>query len=343
MEMKRITVLMLYGGESSEHEVSINSARNVAQALSAEKYDVLYGYIDRRGKWWLQPSWKDSDFDTSVQLVVAPGTGNVLTVPKSKVLTIDVIFPVLHGKMGEDGTVQGLARIAHIPMVGCDVESSAVCMNKDAAKRLVEAAGVPVVPWLTVTTSDDMSNVKRRARVLSKTGPWFVKPARAGSSVGVTRVVDLNDIELAISNALKHDVTVLIETAVIGRELEVAVLGNPPSHKASAVGEIIPGSEFYDYDDKYSSESSSRTVLDAQLPKALTRVIRQHALDTYAALGCRGLARVDFLLSDELVPYMNEVNTLPGFTDISMYPKLWQSKGVSQSELVDRLIELALE
>ena len=339
--MKRLTILMLFGGESSEHDVSLNSAKNIYTAIDKEKYHVLLGYIDRNGKWWLRDSWDDSSHKTQLSLI--PGCKLISTIPHTENITVDVIFPVLHGKMGEDGTVQGLAAVAHIPIVGCDVEASALCMNKDATKRLAEAAGIPVVPWVTLTRSDDETNIRRKVKSLDVVGPWFVKPARAGSSVGVSKVVTLDAMPAAVENALLHDDLVLIEVAVAGRELEVAVLGNPPAHKASGIGEIIPGSVFYDYDDKYSPDSSSTTRLDARLPKALERVIRQHAKDAYAALGCRGLARIDFLLSDELVPYLNEINTLPGFTDISMYPKLWQHKGMSQPDLVERLIELALE
>lgn len=335
---------MIFGGESSEHDVSIASAKNVIAAIDASKYDTRLCYIDRDGRWWLQQEWHDApDEHRDTQLVIAPGTKTLLTIPDNQVLSIDVIFPLLHGKMGEDGTLQGVARMAHIPIVGCDVQSSAVCMDKDMTKQTVEADGVPVVPWVSVRRQDSMASVRRSAQSLSKTGPWFVKPSRAGSSVGVSKIRSIEQLEGALELARQHDDLVLVEIAVEGRELEVAVLGNVPEHKASGVGEIISGSDFYDYDDKYSASSKARVVLDAKLPTALTKVIRQHALDSYQALGCSGLARVDFLLSHDLVPYMNEVNTLPGFTDISMYPKLWDAKGFSYPKLVDRLIELALE
>lgn len=335
---------MMFGGESSEHDVSIKSAKNVVTAINRQKYDLVLGYIDNDGRWWLMGEWSDQpDEHRTVQLVVAPGTGTILTIPGSKVMHIDALFPVLHGKLGEDGTIQGLAEMAHIPIVGCNVESSALCMDKNAAKRLIEGLGIPVVPWQVVTSGDNEKSVIKKAKLLSKHGPWFVKPSRAGSSVGVSKIDDDSELFVAVKAALKHDSLALIEGAVIGRELEVAVLGNPPYHKASGIGEIIPGSDFYDYDDKYSSDSASKTVLDAKLPKALADVIRQHAIDAYQELGCTGLARVDFLLSEELIPYINEINTLPGFTDISMYPKLWNEKGVSNEDLVDRLIQLALE
>ena len=335
---------MLYGGESSEHEVSIRSARNVYAAIDKDRYAIRLGYIDTEGRWWLLDEWSDEPTsERSTQIVVAPGTGTILTVPGSKVIPVDVIFPVLHGKLGEDGTVQGLAAMAHIPMVGCGVESSAICMDKDATKRLISAKELPVVPWTVIRKGMSGRDVIKQVKQVSKQGPWFVKPARSGSSVGVSKVTGIDGIDSAVRRAHEHDDVALVEATVSGRELEVAVLGNPPHHKASGVGEIVVNGEFYDYDEKYASGSSSKTVLDAKLPKALTKVIRQHALDTYEALGCTGLARVDFLLSHDLVPYINEVNTLPGFTDISMYPKLWQAKGLSYPELIDRLIELAFE
>ncbi|MES2876589.1 MAG: D-alanine--D-alanine ligase family protein [Patescibacteria group bacterium] len=342
--MKQLTVLAVFGGESSEHDVSVNSARNIYLAIDKTKYDVRLCYIDIQGRWWLLDEWNDvPDGARTTQLVIAPGTRTLLTVPGSKVISVDVIFPVLHGKLGEDGTIQGLAEMMHIPIVGCGVESSAICMNKDATKRLVAAQGLSVVPWVTVRRGEDAKSYSKRIEHLDAHGPWFVKPARAGSSVGVSKVATLDDIATAVEAAHRHDALALVEIAVNGRELEVAVLGNPPHHRASGVGEIIPGSDFYDYEDKYSADSLSKTVLNADLPKALTKVIRQHALDAYALLGCTGLARVDFLLNDELVPYLNEINTLPGFTNISMYPKLWQEKGLSQTELVDQLIDAAVE
>jgi D-alanine-D-alanine ligase len=342
--MKRLTVLMVFGGESSEHEVSIDSARNVYGAIDKSSYDVNLAYIDKSGRWWLLSEWTDTpDEHSGPQLVAAPGTKYFLTVPESNVISVDVLFPVLHGKDGEDGTIQGLAQMLHIPVVGCGVEASAICMNKDATKRLLAAANIPVVPWRTVVKGVSAKEAKHLAKELSKKGPWFVKPSRAGSSIGVSKVEDLDALRLAIEKAHQHDSSALIETAVIGRDLEVAVLGNSPHHKASGIGEIVAGADFYDYDDKYAESSAAEVKLDAKLPKALTKVIRQSALDAYEILGCQGLARVDFLLDDDLTPYINELNTLPGFTNISMYPKLWQEKGVSYSELVDRLIKLALE
>lgn len=342
--MKRPTILIVFGGESSEHDISVRSAKNVFAAIDKYKYDTVLGYIDHNGRWWLLNSWTDTPDDScSVQLVVAPGTSTVLTIPGSRVIHIDVLFPILHGKHGEDGTIQGLAQIAHVPIVGCDVEASAICMDKNATKQLLEGFDIPVVPWRLAEHTDDKKSVIKKAKAVSKKGPWFVKPSRAGSSLGVTKVSRSDELFDAVLLALGYDNLVIIEPAIKGRELEVAVMGNPPNHKTSGVGEIIPGRDFYDYDEKYSSDSMSKVILDAQLSKPLTKTIRKYAADTYEMLGCRGLARVDFFLDEKDTPYVNEINTMPGFTDISMYPKLWIEEDISYESLVDQLIELALE
>ncbi|MGB3945551.1 MAG: D-alanine--D-alanine ligase family protein [Candidatus Saccharimonadales bacterium] len=342
--MKPTTVLLIYGGESSEHDISILSAKNVYYSMNPQKHDVKLCFIDRNGKWWLMDDWKSNPEEHRVtQVAVLPGTSQIMILDSGTKIAIDVIFPVLHGKLGEDGTIQGLAEMMHVPVVGCGVEASAIGMNKDATKRLLAAQGIPVAPGITIGHKYDIEEVRRQIEELSPVGPWFVKPSRAGSSVGVTKVRNIDDLQGAIDAAKNHDDTVLIEVAITGRELEVAVLGTPPSHKVSGVGEIFPGNDFYDYEDKYSLDSKSRTNIDADLEQGFSELIRKYAADSYAALGCQGLARVDFLLSEDGTPYVNEINTLPGFTDISMFPKLWEAKGIDQTELVERLIELAVE
>ncbi len=340
--MSKRTVLLAFGGESSEHEVSIASARNVYAALDDDKYDIRLCYIDKSGKWWLLDDWTETpQAHGGTQLLIAPGTGSLITMPGSQVLHPDVILPILHGKNGEDGTIQGLAALAHVPIVGCGIGASALCMHKHQTKQLLKSAGIPVVDWLMVTPAT-IEKAQVELHTLGD-GPWFVKPSRAGSSVGVSKVESPDGLRAALELALQHDDVALVERAITGRELEVAVLGNPPSHQASGVGEIIPGADFYDYDDKYSSASASRVVLQADLPEDTKERIRTLALAAYQELDCRGLARVDFLLSDDSTPYLNEVNTMPGFTNISMYPKLWQQTGLRYPQLVDRLIELAFE
>ena len=341
--MKRTTVLLAFGGESTEHDVSLSSAKNVYEALDKDSYDVVLCYIDRSGKWWYRKTLEDLEVNDDDQLILVPGSGEVMTLSGDARFSIDVLFPVLHGKMGEDGTIQGLGAMLHVPVVGCDVEASAVCMNKDTTKLLVKTAGVPTADWLTIRSGDTLESLEHDVLALSATGPWFVKPSRAGSSIGVSKVKDVADMTAAVQNALQHDDLVLMEPAIEGRELEIAVLGNGASADASGVGEVIPGSEFYDYDDKYSASSSAQTKIDAGLPDALRESIKAHALDAYRALGCSGMARIDFLLDKDDQPYLMEVNTIPGFTDISMYPKLWQNEGLGQTELLDRLIRLALK
>lgn len=352
--MAKTKVLLVHGGQSSEHDVSLMSARNVYAALDNSRYDVTLCLIDRDGKWWLQDTIDDSHIGRP-QLLPVLGQKKFVTLPDHHIIQPDVIFPVLHGKNGEDGTVQGLFELMGLPYVGCNVEASALCMDKSATKKL---SGVTVVDSIEFHAHDNYRTyIQEQIDSLGSPhsqgynditerlgdGPWFVKPNRSGSSVGVTKVATLDTLADAIDVALEHDSTVLVERAITGRELEVAVLGNPPHHRMSGVGEIIVGAEFYDYNDKYDPNSTSRTVFDADLPETLKEIIRRRAGEAYQNLGCTGLARVDFLLGDDLVPYMNEVNTLPGFTNISMYPKLWRQAGTSYPDLVTKLIDLALE
>ena len=339
--MTRQTVLLLFGGESSEHDVSISSARNVYAAMDGDKYNVLICYIDRHGKWWLLPRWTDelSEHGGS-QLLAAPGTKSFMTIPGNNIIHPDVILPILHGKNGEDGTVQGLASLLHIPIVGCDTTASAVCMDKILTKQILEANGIKTAAYF----------VHRRGSVLPKYDEvveqlgdmLFVKPSRSGSSVGVTKVHNKSEFIPAIHKALEHDDRVLIERAVSGRELETAVMGNPPHHTVSGIGEIVVGAEFYDYDDKYSADSMSQVLTNVDLDPAVAEAIRGISAKAYEVLGCKGLARVDYLLEGK-VPYLLEVNTLPGFTNISMYPKLWRAAGMHYPELIEALIDNAVK
>ncbi len=337
--MTRQTVLLLFGGESSEHDVSISSARNVYAAMDGDKYNVLICYIDRHGKWWLLNKWTDelSEHGGS-QLLAAPGTKSFMTIPGNTIIHPDVILPILHGKNGEDGTVQGLASLLHIPIVGCDTTASAVCMDKILTKQILEANGIQTADCVvhrsgaTLPKYDEVS--QRLGEVL------FVKPSRSGSSVGVTKVHNKSEFIPAIHKALEHDDRVLIERAIVGRELETAVLGNPPHHKVSGVGEIVVGAEFYDYDDKYSPGSTSQVLTNVELDPSVEEKICNMSAHVYEVLGCTGLARVDYLLQGK-VPYVMEVNTLPGFTNISMYPKLWRAAGMHYPQLIEALIDSA--
>lgn len=338
--MSRQTVLLLFGGESSEHDVSVTSARNVYAAMDGEKYDVLLCYIDKVGKWWLLDAWTDSlSGHGGSQLVAAPATKSFITLPGNKVIHPDVILPVLHGKNGEDGTVQGLAALLHVPIVGCDTTASAVCMDKILTKQVLEANGIKTVQYHVHRKGNPLPKYEDLARDLGEV--LFVKPSRAGSSVGVSKVHGKNEFIPALHAALEHDDRVLIERAVAGRELETAVLGNPPHHKVSGIGEIIAGAEFYDYNDKYSPDSTSQVLTNIDLDSATEEKIRSISHKAYDVLGCSGLARIDYLLEGK-TPYVIEVNTLPGFTNISMYPKLWRAAGMHYPELIDAIIASAL-
>lgn len=340
--MDRTAVLLLFGGESSEHDVSISSARNVFAAIDDTKFDVLLGYIDRQGKWWLLDRFgSEINPHGAPQLAPVLGAGSFVTFPNSRVVKPDVILPVLHGKNGEDGSVQGLAQLMHIPIVGCDMTSSAICMDKLATKEILATAGIRVSPYEVHRQGGSTPDFNQLSVQLGS--PMFVKPSRAGSSVGVSKVYSEEELVKALDEAHKHDETVLIERGISGRELEVAILGNPPQHKASGVGEVKPGDDFYSYDAKYAASSTSQVIIPADLAESDALRIRELASKTYATLGCRGLARVDFFLADDGTTYVNEINTLPGFTNISMYPKLWKQEGVSYSQLIERMIALALE
>lgn len=337
--MSKLHVLLLYGGESSEHEVSIQSARNVYAALDNTRYTVSICFIDKIGRWWLTPS-VDGHYVGHPQLVPVLGHHQFITLPNNHVVRPDVVFPVLHGKNGEDGTVQGLLELMHIPYVGPDIASAAVTMNKDFTKRLLRDAGLLVVPWAVWHKGDPRPHYAALGDQLGET--LFVKPANAGSSVGVSKVVRESELASALDKAVLHDDLVLIEQAIVGREIEVAVLGNRDP-VVSLPGEIIPGGEFYDYNDKYSAESKAQIKAPADLPEALAARIRDVALKGYLAVVGRGMARVDFFLAANDEIYLNEINTIPGFTSISLYPRLMHASGMTYSELVERLISLAIE
>ncbi len=326
-------VLILFGGRSSEHEVSLSSAKNVVEAIDKNKYTVSMVTISRAGKWQKVDNVREAnDDDTPVVVDLNEG----IFVAGDEKIKPDVVFPVLHGKYGEDGTLQGMLDLMGMSYVGCGVEASAICMDKIRTKRLLAAVGIPVVR--------DRIATNLNFNVADLPGPWFVKPSRAGSSVGVTKVKDANLLAVAVESALAHDSEVLIEMAVQHpRELEVAVMGNMPNVITSAVGEIIPGEEFYNYDDKYTATSTSQVIEKADLPNELNDTIRDIAEQAYDVLNCRGLARVDFLLSGNGELYVNEVNTMPGFTNSSMFPKLMMKAGYSYPQLIDKLIELALQ
>lgn len=340
--MQRTTVLLLYGGESSEHDVSISSARNVYAAIDDATYDVLLCFIDREGKWWLVDEFEEYiDLSMARQLSADLGSKSFSTTDGAVVIP-NVILPILHGRNGEDGSVQGVAQLLHIPIVGCDMTGSVLAMDKIASKQICTQNDIPIMPFRTHHIGDPLPSMLSLAPVLGDV--VFVKPSRAGSSVGVSRVTSQDELNEALELAHQHDEFVLIEKAATQpRELEVAILGNPPHHEVSCVGEIRPEGEFYSYESKYASGSQSQTLIPAEIDDELAQRVQALAHKAYGALKCRGMARVDFLLDHDGSLYFNEINTIPGFTNISMYPKLWRAGGVSYGALIDRLLSTAIE
>ncbi|NWA40379.1 D-alanine--D-alanine ligase [Pseudomonas reactans] len=352
--MSKVRVGIIFGGRSAEHEVSLQSARNIVDALDRARFEPVLIGIDKTGHWHLNDT---SNFllnqenpalialnQSNRELAVVPGKANQQLVETSGtglLEHVDVIFPIVHGTLGEDGCLQGLLRMADLPFVGSDVLGSAVCMDKDISKRLLRDAGIAVTPFITLTRSNAARTSFEAA--VNKLGlPMFVKPANQGSSVGVSKVGDEAEYFAAVELALGFDEKVLVESAVKGREIECAVLGNE-NPIASGCGEIVVSSGFYSYDSKYIDDQAAQVVVPADISQEASERIRGLAIEAFEVLGCSGLARVDVFLADEGEVLINEINSLPGFTRISMYPKLWQAAGMSYSELVSRLIELALE
>jgi len=355
---KKLRVGILFGGKSGEHEVSLRSANSILKAIDRKKYDVVEIGITKQGRWLQADNAKallSGEF-TQPQSKRLTSVSASSELDSASSLAVDVIFPVLHGTFGEDGTIQGLFELADIAYVGSGVLGSAAGMDKGAMKRLFFAAGLPLTPHVTLLRSEWRADPKKCIRLLEKslTYPVFVKPANLGSSVGISKVKTRADLAAAMDLAASFDRKLVIEQGVGGpgvkpRELEVAVLGND-APEASVVGEIVPAKEFYDYEAKYelNGADESVSIIPAKLSAADAKRVRAMALAAFRACDCAGLARVDFLMapgkngeSPEI--YLNEVNTLPGFTSISMYPKLWAASGLAYPRLIDRLIDLALE
>jgi D-alanine-D-alanine ligase len=349
-EKKRLRVGVLFGGRSGEHEVSLISAASVIQALDPEKYEAVPIGITKDGRWLAGTAAHKMLPDVlrsgeRVMLSADPNVAALVPVSNSRTdaLRVDVVFPVLHGTYGEDGTVQGLLDLAGLPFVGSGVLGSAVGMDKDMQKRLFLQAKLPVGDFLAITRA---AWEKSRGKVLSAIRkkfrfPVFVKPATLGSSVGMTKAHDAKELAAAMDLAAEFAQKILVERAIRGREIEVSVLGNEDP-KASIPGEIVPHREFYDYAAKYLEEGT-RLLIPAKLNRAQVKRFQEYAVRAFRALECLGMARVDFFLEQRTGRILlNEINTIPGFTSISMYPKLWEASGLPYRELLDRLIELAL-
>ncbi|MGO9605718.1 MAG: D-alanine--D-alanine ligase family protein [Candidatus Binataceae bacterium] len=371
-EIKKVRVGVLFGGRSSEHEISLRSALTIMSAMDPERYEIVPIGIDHDGKWYLENDALKvladatphlaalSAGDTPVtllphpdshSLVIAPSpsAGNLAAMARTGGVAsgpIDVFFPVLHGTFGEDGTVQGLLELAGVPYVGAGVLASAIGMDKDVQKRLLRAARVPVVDYYAIERAEWREHPAVARGLARDLGfPVFVKPNAIGSSIGVSKVRRAADLDAALEDAFQYDRKALIEASCAGREFEVAVLGNDYP-EATLPGEVIVkgGHDFYSYESKYVDPNGSETKIPAAIPRAIAKKISTIAARAFRALSLRGMARVDFLASRDLKRvYVNEVNTIPGFTSISMYPKLWEASGLPLPKLIERLIDLALE
>lgn len=352
--MKKINVAVLFGGKSVEHEVSLQSVKNVVEAIDKEKYNITLIGIDKTGRWHLSDSSQfllNSNDPKHIALaksdkdvVLVPGDENrhVLGTSNGSLGSgIDVVFPILHGTYGEDGTIQGLLKLANIPFVGAGVLGSAIGMDKDVAKRLLRDAGIPIAKFLVAYKwEQDTLNFIEVVQHLGV--PLFIKPANAGSSVGVSKVRNEAQFIRAIQEAFEFDDKILLEEFIEGREVECSVLGNEKPI-VSIVGEIIAQQDFYSYEAKYIDENGAVLTIPANLSNDAVKVIQDLAIKTFKVLCCEGMARVDFFLTKDNKAIVNEINTIPGFTRISMYPKLWEISGISYRELIDRLIQLALD
>ncbi len=351
---RRLRVAILFGGKSAEHEISLQSAKNIAQAIDKKKYQVILIAINKKGQWILieasRPAHQGDSSKwfklnkESESVVMVPGrkAGQLVALSGRRIVgPVDVVFPVLHGPFGEDGTVQGLLKLASVPFVGADVLGSAVGMDKDVMKRLLRDAGIRTAKFLVLDRPSqgemEFENVEHHLGL-----PFFIKPANLGSSVGINKVRDRKQFDRAVKEAFKYDSKILVEEYIQGREIECSVLGNDHP-TASVPGEIITRHEFYSYKAKYQDENGAMLEIPAKLPAHITKEVQDLSIKTFKVLCCEGMARVDFFLRDNKEVIVNEINTIPGFTKISMYPKLWEASGISYTELIDRLIQLALE
>jgi D-alanine-D-alanine ligase len=352
MAKKRLGIL--FGGKSVEHEVSLQSARNVFEAIDPAKFDVVLIGIDKAGRWQVRdtaqlqsataPTAELDAGDDRHELALVPGASHGSlreTGAQGALPPLDVVLPLLHGTYGEDGTVQGLFKLANVPFVGAGVLGSAVGMDKDIAKRLLRDAGIPVAKFVTLTAKTAAQITF--AELVAQLGvPFFVKPANSGSSVGVSKVRSSSEWTVAREEALRYDRKVLVEEFIRGREIEVAVLGNDDP-QASVPGEIVPQHEFYSYTAKYLDENGALLRIPAELPPTTASLVRGLAVRAFQVLECVGMARVDFFVTEDGRAFVNEINTIPGFTKISMYPKLWEATGLPYPALIERLIALAIE
>jgi len=358
MRAKKLKVGIIFGGRSGEHEVSFCSASSIIKAINRDKYIVIPIGITKEGR-WISPYESALALESgkiegksTVILVNNPSGKSLISIDNHQEFKketwegkLDVIFPVLHGPYGEDGTIQGLLELADIPYVGAGVASSAVSMDKELMKTIFRQKSLPVLKWLTIKRKDWQKDKEEILSLIQNTFefPLFVKPTNLGSSVGITKVHRKEELEKALDLASSYDRKILIEEGLEGaREIECSVLGNDEP-QTSVVGEVKPAGEFYDYDSKYIDQAT-QLIVPADLPEEVSEKVRKIALCAFQAIDAAGMARVDFFVTKkENKIYLNEINTIPGFTSVSMYPRLWEASGVSYSKLIDRLIQLALE
>lgn len=351
--MQKKNVGIIFGGKSTEHEVSLQSAKNIVDAIDKDKFNVTLIGIDKNGIWHLNESTHfllNSDNPSLISLhqsgrniAFIPGKNEeqIIEFQDKTLSQLDVIFPIVHGTLGEDGSLQGLLKMVNLPFVGSQVLSSAMCMDKDITKRLLRDAGLNITPFIKLAKKN-RKNISFEIASSQLGCPLFVKPANQGSSVGVNKVTSPEEFEAALEMAFTYDNKVLIEQGIDGREIECAVIGNDePS--ASVCGEIELEDSFYSYDTKYINDKGATVTIPANIPDEISEKIREISIKAYEVLECTGLARVDVFLTKNGEIFINEINTLPGFTNISMFPKLWEVSGLNYSDLITRLIELAIE
>jgi D-alanine-D-alanine ligase len=345
-------IALIFGGKSAEHEVSLRSAKNVADALDKTKFDLTLIGISKEGSWYRFPDMNIFSQVTALHDRALPPTAEpvaLISVHGEPVLyslkdqsktQIHCALPILHGTLGEDGSIQGLFKVMHIPFVGCGVLSSAVGMDKEVMKRLINYAGIPNAKYVLLTPQEKHS-YDELVKILGT--PFFIKPANAGSSVGVHKIKSADDFFKGLKDAFLYDGKVLAEEFVQGREVECSVMGLNHAPQASLPGEIIPQHDFYSYEAKYLDDNGALLKIPADFPQETTQRIRELAIQTYKVMGCDGLTRVDFFVKASNEIFVNEINTIPGFTKISMYPKMWEVSGVSYKELITKLIDFAFE
>ncbi len=351
--MEKLTVAVIFGGKSNEHDISLISATHIINSIPRDKYDVVMIGITKEGRWLRYEgetenikngSWTSGKTAPCILSAEPTDSGFNQTSYKGSIskIKVDCVFPALHGKNGEDGTIQGLFQMSQLPFVGCDMLSSACCMDKEFTHRILESCGVKMAKWVSVRENDLPMLDEKCVEITSKLKyPLFIKPSRSGSSVGISKAYTVDELKNGIKLAFQYDSKLVIEQGLTGIECECAVMGNDKLI-VSTIGEIAPANDFYDFESKYN-DPTEQTFIPARFTEEQIKSIRAVAEKAYRSIGCEGLARVDFFLTDDKEVVLNEINTLPGHTPISMYPKLMEHEGVDADNEMDRLITLALE